>query len=79
MGSFFEFILSDIGVGIAWLCTVGSAVYSFITRKKNKSLILEIQNLQNIVSSDGGHDSVTQIGEKSIYTKNNSGGMDIKM
>ncbi|TYT74051.1 hypothetical protein [Desulfobotulus mexicanus] len=74
-----DFLKSDIGVGIAWLCTVGSTAYSIIKRRENKSLKLKMQKLENIVSIDNGQDTVAQYGEKSLYTKHNSGGMNINM
>lgn len=74
-----EFAKSDIGVGIAWLCTVGSLVYSLIKRSENRILNLKVKNLESIVSVDAGQDAVAQTGGRNVYTKHNAGGMNIRM
>jgi len=79
MDNILEFLMSDIGVAVAWFCTVGSAFYSVLKVRENKSLKLKIQNYKSTISTDKSQDTVTQNGEKSIYTKNNSGGMNINM
>lgn len=79
MESIIEFVKSDIGVILAWICTVGSALFAVITSKKNKQLKIKIGEITNNSETDNSQDSVTQNGQKNVYTKNNSGGMKIDM
>ncbi|GEB70089.1 hypothetical protein PC2016_1664 [Pseudoalteromonas carrageenovora] len=72
-----EFVKSDIGVSLAWLCSVGSTIYAIFSSKKNKELKIKIQQITN--NTDNSKDSVNQHGQKNVYTKNNSGGMKIDM
>jgi len=74
-----EFVKSDIGVSLAWLCTVGSAIYAIFSSKKNKELKIKIEQITNKHNTDNSKDSVNQQGQKNVYTKNNSGGMKIDM
>lgn len=84
-----EFIKSDIGVAIAWLTGVVGFIYAFLQKQECKQLKIKMTNLvqqkfdvqskMNIGSIRDGEDSVVQTGDKNIYTKNNSGGMNIKM
>jgi len=86
---FVEFVKSDFGVAISWACGVAGFVYGFIQRKEVMRIRLEMNSVvsnnrvrqksegQNTI--DGGGDSVNQSGEKNFYTKNNSGGINIKM
>lgn len=77
MSEFYEFIKSDLGVAISWIATIASTIITIATIKENNSLKAKIA----ITSSTTEHsqDSITQNGEKNIYTKNNSGDMNIKM
>lgn len=79
MDTFIEFVKSDIGVTLAWLCTVGSTLFAVITSKKNKQLKIEIGEITKNSTVDNSQDSVMQDGQKNVYTKNNSGGMKIDM
>lgn len=79
MDAVFDFIKSDLGIGIAWLCTVGSVLYSAVKRQENKTLIQRIKVIETNINIDEGRDTVTQKGGGNVYTKHNSGGMDIKM
>lgn len=77
-----EFFSSEIGVAIAWICTVLSFLFGFIKSKENKKLKIEIKQFQDIRKTaiiDNSKDDVTQNGKKNIYTKINNGGMNIKM
>ncbi|WP_172592357.1 hypothetical protein [Nitrosomonas supralitoralis] len=73
-----EFIRSDIGVAIAWICGVVGFIIALIKIKENKTLKQEILKLEN-VRIDQGADEVSQNGKRNVYTKNNSGGMKINM
>ena len=79
MDTFIEFVKSDIGVALAWLCSVGSTLFAVITSKKNKQLKIKIRDITNNSTIDNSQDSVMQNGQKNVYTKNNSGGMKIDM
>lgn len=79
MDTFIEFVKSDIGVTLAWICTVGSTLFAVITSKKNKQLKIQIGEVTKNSTVDNGQDSVMQNGQKNVYTKNNSGGMKIDM
>jgi hypothetical protein len=79
MEQFIELVKSDVGVTLAWLCSVGSAAFAIFKRKENKALKIKVKNLTNIVTTDNSQDIVNQDGQKNVYTKNNSGGMNIKM
>ncbi|WP_373084994.1 hypothetical protein [Zhongshania sp.] len=79
MESIIEFVKSDIGVTLAWVCTVGSTLFAVITSKKNRQLKIKICEINNNLATDNSQDSVTQNGQKNVYTKNNSGGMNIDM
>jgi len=74
-----EFVKSDIGVSLAWLCSVGSTIYAILSSKKNKQLKIEIEQITNKTNTDNSKDNVNQDGQKNVYTKNNSGGMKIDM
>ncbi|MEC8327789.1 MAG: hypothetical protein VX100_17100 [Pseudomonadota bacterium] len=79
MDTFIEFVKSDIGVALAWLCSVGSTLFAVITSQKNKQLKIKIRDITNNSTIDNSQDSVMQNGQKNVYTKNNSGGMKIDM
>ena len=79
MDTFIEFVKSDIGVTLSWVCTVGSTLFAVITSKKNKQLKIKIGEITNNSAVDNSQDSVVQNGQKNVYTKNNSGGMKIDM
>ena len=79
MDTFIEFVKSDIGVTLAWVCTVGSALFAGSTSKKNKQLKIKIGEITKNLTVDNSQDSVMQNGQKNVYTKNNSGGMKIDM
>jgi hypothetical protein len=79
MESFINFVKSDIGVTLAWVCTVGSTLFAVITSKKNKKLKIKINEITNNSTVDNSQDSVMQNGQKNVYTKKNSGGMKIEM
>lgn len=77
MGIFFEFIKSDVGVGLAWLCTVGSVVFAILTKRENRSLKIKVEKFDQRNYKDNGHDTVSQNGLNNIYTKHSSGNVDI--
>lgn len=77
MEAFYEFIKSDSGVAISWIGTVISTIITLITIKENRSLKSKINITQ--LKTDHSQDTVNQNGEKNIYTKNNSGDMNIHM
>ncbi|MBV4398136.1 hypothetical protein KU392_12880 [Advenella alkanexedens] len=79
MDTFIEFVKSDIGVTLAWGCTVGSTLFAVIKSKKNKQLKIQVGEITKNSTVDNSQDSVTQNGQKNVYTKNNSGGMKIDM
>ncbi|ALS33067.1 MULTISPECIES: hypothetical protein [Gammaproteobacteria] len=79
MDTFIEFVKSDIGVTLAWLCTVGSTLFAVIASKKNKQLKIKIGEITKNSTVDNSKDSVMQNGQKNVYTKTNSGGMKIDM
>jgi len=79
MDTFIEFVKSDIGVTLAWVCTVVSMFFSVITLNKNKQLKIKIGEITKNSTVDSSQDSVVQNGQKNVYTKNNSGGMKIDM
>jgi len=82
-----EFFSSQIGVTIAWICTVLSFIFGVFKTIENRKLKLEINQFKNKNQVDNltsevadlSSDDVIQNGEKNIYTKNNSGGMSIHM
>lgn len=77
-----DFFSSDIAVAIAWIFSVAGFIYGFMQKQSNKKLILKIQNMQNSNNNketDLSKNEIHQTGEKNIYTKQNSGGMNIKM
>lgn len=87
--AFLDFIKSDLGVAISWFCGVAGFAYGVFQKKETQRVRMEMSVLinqskikktsGNLEVVDGGGDSVSQVGDKSIYTKNNSGGMHIKM
>ncbi len=83
MSIFLEFAKSDLGVGIAWACTVFSTLYAIYTTYRSKDMAKKIVSLNKIIDKsqtiDQGDDTVMQNGQKNVYTKNNSGGMKINM
>lgn len=79
MNTFIEFVKSDIGITLAWVCTVVSMFFSVITLNKNKQLKIKIGEITKNSTVDSSQDSVVQNGQKNVYTKNNSGGMKIDM
>jgi hypothetical protein len=79
MDSFIELVKSDVGVTIAWVCTVVSIFVSVFTNRKNKQLKVKINQITKSSTVDSSHDGVAQNGQKNVYTKNNSGGMKIDM
>ena len=86
---FVNFVKSDLGIAISWLCGVAGFIYGFIQRKEVVRIRLGMtssisntkvqQKSEGANMIDGGGDSVNQSGEKNVYTKNNSGGLNIKM
>ncbi len=78
MDLFIEFVKSDMGVSIAWLCSIIGFTFSFFKRKENKTLKKKIIKLEQI-NIDLSNDAVSQKGKKNVYTKNNAGDMNINM
>lgn len=81
MEQIFEFFKSDIGVSIAWICTVLSTALAITTKNENRKLKASIKNITKNTLSNAKDSSTTvnQSGEKNVYTKHNSGGMNIHM
>jgi hypothetical protein len=79
MENFIEFVKSDIGVTLAWVCSIVSTFFAVFTKNKNKKLKVKIDQITNNSAIDNSKDSVSQNGQKNVYTKNNSGGMKIDM
>lgn len=82
MDMILDFIKSDLGVAIAWLCTVISAIYGYVKRVENKRLKIEITNIQNQVNTDvsvESKDEVNQKGKSNVYTKKVTGNVNIDM
>lgn len=73
MNEAYEFMKSDLGIAISWICTVASTAITLFTIKKNNALNKQIAILKI------NQESVTQKGKKNLYTKNVSGDMNIKM
>jgi hypothetical protein len=85
-GSYFmdevlQLFTSDLAVAIAWLCTVGSTLYSLILKRENSRLKLTISNTTQTLdqSSENSLRSVTQNADKAVYTEKNVGDMNINM
>ena len=87
-----DFFSSELGVSIAWLCTVIGFIFVFFKNKQVNKLKLEIINVKNEnieinrkikvltdKSIDNSNNEVNQSGEKNIYTKQVTGGMKIDM
>jgi hypothetical protein len=81
-----DFFSSDIAVALAWVCGVAGFIFALVERKENRTLKIQLQNIQSLVqtsnsstATDESKNDVTQLGEKNVYTKQNSGGMNIKM
>jgi len=87
-----DFFSSDLGIAIAWICTVLSFLFGLIKSKETQKIKLKLsstvenkQNLENNIEQlkakvvDLSNNEVNQTGEKNIYTKTNSGGMKIEM
>ena len=87
-----EFFSSELGVAIAWICTISSLIFSLLSNNKVKKLKIQVKNvtndkikisneLDNIKAKnlDVSTNEVTQTGEKNIYTKQVTGGMKIDM
>jgi Na+-translocating ferredoxin:NAD+ oxidoreductase RnfG subunit len=84
-----SFFGSELGVAIAWICGIAGFIYSLIQKQANNQLkiqlnnslsqIQSLQNSLNTVQTDSSKNEVNQNGNKNVYTKQNSGGMNIKM
>ena len=69
-----DFFSSDLGVAIAWIFGILSSIFGIFQKKSNTKLKVQLQN-----SISASNSNISQNGEKNIYTKKNSGGMNIKM
>jgi hypothetical protein len=77
-----SFFGSELGVAIAWICGVAGFIFGFFQNISNKNLKIELKNSLNTSTSnsmDIGNEKINQTGNKNIYTKKNTGGMNIKM
>lgn len=87
-----KFFTSDLGLAIAWIATTGSFLFAIYVHFRNRELqatIIEMkienntykQKIEelNLITQTTENRSVTQTGEKNIYTEKNSGGMKINM
>ena len=79
METLISFIKSDLGVGIAWLCTVCSCIYALLKASENKTLKFKITKLESSIKIESNQETVNQNGDKNVYTKSNAGGMNINM
>lgn len=77
-----DFIKSDIGITISWLCTVASCIYGLLKtnqviklQKKISIMKLKIDNI------DQSHNlkTVNQSGEKNVITETVEGNLKINM
>ncbi len=75
----YDFVKSDLGILISWGCTVFGFCLSIFFSMKCKKLKREIKECKLIASSGGGDFNVNSSGGKNVYTKNLSGGMNVKM
>jgi len=79
-----KFFGSDVGVGIAWCCTVGSALYAFLLKKEITTLKLTINN-KTVKSAavdksiDNSTKNTNQTAEKLVNTEKNTGDINITM
>ena len=77
-----DFFSSDVAVAIAWICGVAGFAYGLRQKLANMNLRVKLTSLQNsfnTVETDASQNEVHQTGEKNVYTKQNSGGINIKM
>jgi hypothetical protein len=87
-----NFFSSDIGVAIAWICSVLGFLFGFVKMNENSKLKIEINGIKqanNVLTNkieslkagivDQSNNEVTQSGEKNIYNKQVTGGMNVKM
>lgn len=84
-----SFFGSEIGVAIAWICGIAGFVYSLLQKQANNQLKLDLssslsqiqtlQNSLNTIQTDASDNDINQIGKNNVYTKQNSGGMNIQM
>lgn len=87
-----EFFSSELGVAIAWVCSVLGFIFGFIKKREASYLKLKIRKITNEnikikneikvlkeESSDNSKNDITQNGEKNIYNKQVTGGMKIEM
>lgn len=79
MDIFIEIVKSDIGVVLAWVCTVASTLFAMFTSRENKKLKIKNGEIINNSTVDNRQDGVVQSGQNNVYTKKNSGGMNIDM
>lgn len=73
------FFKSDAGISISWICTVFSTIYALYSKSENSKLKVKIKNMKIENNTNSKNETITQNGSKNIYTKNNSGGMNINM
>lgn len=84
-----SFFSSEIGVAIAWVCTVAGFIYGLMQKQANNKLKIQLgisqnqiqtlENSLNTINADSSNNEVNQTGGKNIYTARNSGGMNIRM
>lgn len=75
-----SFFSSELGVAIAWICTVFSLLFGIFKGIENRNLKIEIKKYENNTQfNDQSQDTVTLNGEKNVYTKSNTGGIKIEM
>jgi hypothetical protein len=77
-----KFFQSDLGVAISWICGVVGFIFAIFQKNENRKLKIQLQNSLNTTNTsnvDSSKDNISQNGDKNIYTRNNSGGMKIKM
>ncbi|MEZ8195822.1 hypothetical protein [Vibrio cortegadensis] len=85
-----EFFSSDLGVAIAWICTVLSFLFGCKKNEEVKKLKLQITNTNLVQKSqnktkntaqdlDQSSTKVKQVGEKNVYANKVTGGIKIDM
>lgn len=85
-----EFFSSDLGVAIAWICTVLSFLFGCKKNQEMKKLKLQITNTNSVQKSqnktentaqdlDQSSTKVKQVGEKNVYANKVTGGIKIDM
>lgn len=87
-----SFFGSELGVAVAWICTVAGFLFSILMAGQNKKLKMQLtieQNTNQALTNQIGEltagnadlstNEVGQNGKKNIYIKQQAGGLKINM